>query len=640
MLTVLTIALQVLLALAGGSAPQNRPTPQRVSSRSPHGPLAIPCDNCHTLSSWKPIRSVPEFDHSRTSFPLRGMHAGVTCTQCHVSQVFSNAGTTCATSHADIHRGQFGGRCEQCHTEKGWTVSIQSIQNHQNRFPLVGAHAVVECEACHRGGATSQFTGLSTDCLSCHVADFQSAKAPDHQAFPTSCQSCHSMNSWAGASFDHLKFTGFALTGAHTTLDCATCHVGGRFQGTPANCYGCHATEYNTTSNPNHAQAGFPTDCQTCHSTASWSGATFDHNAFTSFPLTGAHVSVACTTCHVNGQFAGTPQNCIGCHQQDYNGTSNPNHVQAGFPTTCQNCHTTTTWSGAQFNHNTMTSFPLTGAHVSVACTTCHVNGQFAGTASTCIGCHQQDFNGTTNPNHVQAGFPTDCTTCHSTVTWTGATFNHSQTAFPLTGAHVSVACATCHVNGQFAGLGTACVTCHLGDFNGATNPNHVQAGFPQQCNVCHNTSVWQPATFNHDTTGFPLTGAHVSVTCADCHLNGNYTTTPTACYSCHTPEYQNTTDPNHAAAAFPTTCQTCHTTTQWTGATFNHTDFPIYSGTHQGKWTTCADCHVNSSNYTQFSCITCHQHSAANTNPAHNGVRGYVYNGTSCYSCHPQGRN
>jgi hypothetical protein len=786
---VLTILLQSLLFWFPGASTsqQNRPTPLRINARSPHGPLAVPCDNCHTLSSWKPIRNTPEFDHNRTRFPIRGMHQNVSCAQCHISLVFSNVGTTCSNCHADIHRGQFGGRCEECHSEKGWTVSLQSIQNHQNRFPLVGAHAVIECESCHRGAATSQFAGLATDCLACHAQEFQSAKSPDHQAlgFSTSCQSCHSMAGWVGALFDHQRVTGFALTGAHSSLDCVSCHVGGRFQGTPANCYGCHASDYNTASNPNHVQAGFPTECQTCHATASWSGATFDHNSFTrfpltgahvsvpcsachvngqfagtatdcfgchaqdynrtsdpnhvqggfptacqtchstsswqgaqfdhsrtAFPLTGAHVSVACSTCHVNGQFAGlgtdcvtchlpnfnqttnpnhvqsgfpqtcavchstaawqpaafdhnltsfpltgahvsvacetchtngrftgTPSDCFGCHANDFNGTTDPNHAQAGFPTTCQTCHATSTWSGASFNHNTLTRFPLTGAHVSVACSTCHVNGQFAGTPQNCFGCHAQDYNGTTDPNHVQAGFPTECSACHSTTNWSGASFDHSRTAFPLTGAHVNVACTTCHVNGQFAGLGTSCVTCHLADYTGTTNPNHAQAGFPQQCNVCHNTSTWQGATFDHNNTGFPLTGAHVSVACANCHLNGNYSNTPTDCYACHSPEYQGTTDPNHTAAAFPTTCQTCHTTTRWTGATFDHTWFPIYSGTHRGEWNTCADCHINPANYATFSCITCHRHDQASTDPRHSGVRNYVYNGTSCYSCHPQGR-
>jgi hypothetical protein len=615
---------------------QNRPAPLRVNARSPHGALAIPCDNCHTLTSWKPIRAIPEFDHTRTPFPLRGMHAGVACAQCHASPVFSNVGATCATCHADIHRGQFGGRCEQCHTEKGWSVSIQSIQNHQNRFPLVGAHAVAECDACHRGGATSQFSGLSTDCLSCHITDFQSAKEPNHQALnlSTSCQSCHSMNGWAGATFDHLKFTGFALTGAHSSLDCATCHVGGKFQGTPANCYGCHAKDFNTTSNPNHVQAGFPTDCQTCHTTTTWTGATFDHNAFTAFPLTGAHATVACSTCHVNGQFAGTPSTCVGCHLSDFNGATNPNHVAAGFSTTCQTCHTTTTWGGASFNHNTMTSFPLTGAHTSVTCTSCHVNGQFAGTPNTCVGCHGPDYNRTTNPNHIQAGFPTTCQTCHTTTAWSGAAFNHNtMTAFPLTGAHVNVTCTTCHVNGQFAGTPSTCVGCHLPDFNGTTNPNHVQASFPTTCQTCHNTSTWQGAVFDHAATAFPLTGAHVAVACATCHVNGQFAGTPTTCVSCHLANFNGTTNPNHVAAGFPTTCQNCHTTTTWTGATFNHntmTSFPL-TGAHVSV--ACATCHVNGQFAgTPQTCVGCHLPDFnGTTNPSHVAA-GFA---TTCQTCH-----
>ena len=31
-------------------------------------------------------------------------------------------------------------------------------------------------------------------------------------------------------------------------------------------------------------------------------------------------------------------------------------------------------------------------------------------------------------------------------------------------------------------------------------------------------------ATFNHNTTSFPLTGAHTTVACAQCHTNNNYT--------------------------------------------------------------------------------------------------------------------
>jgi len=130
-----------------------------ANTRSPHGPLNIPCQNCHTLSGWKPIRSVPEFDHNQTRYPLRGMHQGVACTQCHVKRVFTNVGKQCADCHADIHKRQFGANCEQCHSVKGWQVSVQQINQHQNRFPLLGAHAALDCTSCHKGAATGQFIG-------------------------------------------------------------------------------------------------------------------------------------------------------------------------------------------------------------------------------------------------------------------------------------------------------------------------------------------------------------------------------------------------------------------------------------------------------------------------------------------------
>ena len=541
-------------------------SPGNASTRSPHGNLNLPCQNCHTFTAWKPIRNVPEFDHNQTEFPLRGMHKGVACRQCHTDLVFTNASTKCADCHADIHRRQFGASCENCHNVRGWRVSVQNIQQHFNRFPLVGAHALLQCDSCHKNAAVGQFQGLSTDCLSCHAAQFQQAANPNHAAsgFPTSCQECHSMDTWFGAKFDHLRFAGFALTGMHASLDCTACHVGGRFKGTPVDCLGCHAKDWAITSNPNHITAGFPTSCATCHNTSSWMNVNFNH-AMSGWPLSGAHAKVPCAQCHINGRYT-------------------------AMPTTCSSCHMT-------------------------------------------------DFQKTTNPNHVSGGFPIDCSICHSTISWANATFNHALSGFPLTGAHATLQCQSCHANGQFTNLSTACVSCHLKDFQNTNNPNHTAAGFPQQCQVCHSTTAWIPASFNHNTTGFPLTGAHATVPCASCHINGQYAGTPTACYSCHQKDYQGTTDPNHVAAAFPTTCTLCHNTTSWAGATFNHTWFPIYSGTHAGVWSTCGTCHINASNYAAFSCINCHTHSQSNTDPHHTDVSGYVYNATSCYSCHPSGQ-
>jgi hypothetical protein len=553
----LKVAL-LLLTLQALAQAQSRPAPRPVT-RNPHGNIAIPCENCHTFTSWKPIRSLPEFDHNKTSYPLRGMHEKVGCVQCHTKLVFTDVSTNCAACHADIHRRQFGANCEQCHTVQGWNVTVQAIRNHQNRFPLLGAHAAADCDSCHKGAATGQFQGLSTQCYSCHTQDFRSATNPNHVAasFPTTCEQCHGMNTWLDAKFDH------SLTG---------------------------------------------------------------------FPLTGAHVSVPCSSCHLNGQFAGAPTDCVGCHVKDFQGTSNPNHLAGGFSTACQTCHTTTAWQPATFDHST-TGFPLTGAHVNVACTSCHVNNNYNLSGMACSTCHMTDYQNTNSPGHSAAGFPTDCTLCHSTASWTGATFNHAATGFPLTGAHLSVACSSCHVNNNYSLTNTACVSCHLNDFQGTINPSHVAAGFPQQCELCHTTTAWQPSSFNHSNTAFPLTGAHVTVACASCHVNNNYTTVPTDCYSCHKTDYQSTTNPNHAAAGFPTTCQTCHTTTAWTGATFNHTWFPTNHGNAQGV---CATCHTNSSDYSIFQCTVCH--TSAATDQRHTGVRGYVYNSINCYQCHPSG--
>ena len=642
--------LLVLLALftAASASAQSY---VKKSDSNPHGLINMPCENCHTNSGWKPIRGVPEFDHNRTKYPLLGRHVGVQCTQCHTSLVFAKAGTHCEDCHADIHRGQFGSNCEQCHTAKGWELHPQELKQHMNRFPLVGMHALIDCSECHKSAAVGQFTGLSTTCLTCHTADYQKATEPDHKTagFPLTCETCHSADTWYSAKFDHLKYTGYALTGAHATLECTACHINGKFAGTPADCYGCHAKDYNTTTAPNHMKAGISTQCQTCHNTTAWIPASFNHNN-TAFPLTGAHTSVACTTCHTDN-YAGTlSTNCYGCHAKDYNATATmggtvPNHVNAGFSQSCTMCHTTTTWLNASFDHNA-TKFPLTGAHKTVPCTTCHTDN-YAGTLPTnCYGCHTKDYNNTATmggnvPNHHAANFPQDCTLCHSTTTWLNANFNHNTTSFPLTGAHTTVPCSTCHTDNYAGTLPTNCYGCHAKDYNstatiGGGVPNHVSLAYPTDCTICHTTTTWLNATFNHNNTPFPLQGPHINVPCTQCHINGQFAGTPTDCYSCHKADYTGTTNPNHIAAGFPTTCTTCHTTwvtTGWLGATFNHTWFPM---THGGANGVCSTCHTNSSNYSVFVCTNCH--TQAQTDPKHSGVKGYVYNSTNCYQCHPTG--
>ena len=248
-------------------------------TRNPHGPLSVSCDSCHTATAWKPIRPHPEFNHNKqTNYPLRGMHTDVACQRCHLNPVFRKTGHDCAACHADLHRAQMGNRCEQCHAVQNWSpVAQRTALDHNNRFPLLGGHAKATCESCHQGAASGVFVGMSTACITCHRADFQATINPNHVTggFSTDCSQCHSMNNWTSARFDHNSI--FPLTGAHATLPCTQCHGGNNFAVAPRACYGCHMADYNTTNNPNHAQAAFPTDCSLCHSTIDWTGATFNH---------------------------------------------------------------------------------------------------------------------------------------------------------------------------------------------------------------------------------------------------------------------------------------------------------------------------------------------------------------------------
>ncbi len=695
-LTMLQVVLWALLALpvAENATRDDRPRPKaaqpsqqksRATTGSPHGPtLNLPCENCHSATAWRPIKANPEFDHDKTKYPLRGMHEKVECTQCHVKPVFTNAGKNCQDCHTDVHQRKMGTNCAQCHTVQGWNTAVQQVKEHQNRFPLLGAHAAVQCEDCHKGAAVGQFKGLSTACVSCHRADFQKTTNPNHvtSQFPQNCQMCHTFDSWIGATFNHAgPPANFPLTGAHATIACTTCHINNNYNlTTPPNACGnsgCHLTTWQQTTNPKHSAAPtvFPVaNCSTCHITTTWTTATFDHST-TGFPLTNSHQLApagkvtACTDCHINNNYnLTTPPNACGnsgCHLTTWQQTTNPNHSAAPtvFPVAnCSTCHTTTTWTTATFDHST-TGFPLTNSHQLApagkvtACTDCHVNNNYNLTTppNACgnSGCHLTTWQQTTNPNHAAAPtvFPVaNCSTCHTTTTWTTATFDHSTTGFPLTNSHQLApagkvtACTDCHINNNY-NLTTppnACGNsgCHLTTWQQTTNPVHSSAGAPfaaANCSTCHNTIAWTTAAFDHSTTGWPLTGSHQMSpagkvnACTDCHVSNNYTFTSanTDCYGCHKTAWQSTTTlggsvPNHVAANFPTPmCLSCHDTVLWSDGKFDHstTGFPL-----QGP-------HMLPPRSTVTGAIGAMVNACTDCHMGGNYTTGYPT--TDCYGCH-----
>jgi hypothetical protein len=392
------------------------------------------------------------------------------------------------------------------------------------------------------------------------------------------------------------------------------------------------------TSRSPHGELAAP--CAQCHAPDRWTPARvrgFDHGR-TGFVLSGAHAQTGCRGCHATLDFKQTPSTCAACHTDVH---------RSELGADCAQCHTARSFldRAAMTRAHQVTRFPLTGSHVAVDCEACHTPTaqgrlRFVNTSTQCIQCHGEAYRTSKEPDHVAGGFPTTCDQCHSTATWPGARFNHAVTRFPLTGAHRAVRCEQCHAGGAFRGTSSTCVACHRSDYDGTTQPGHRAAGLPTGCTACHTTTAWAPAPFDHSGTDFPLTGAHRSVSCEQCHGDGVYAGKSTACVSCHQADYDRTSDPGHRSAGFPTTCTDCHTTSTWTGATFDHdaSFFPIYSGRHQGEWASCSTCHTSPASFQAFTCLTCHQHSRAETDGHHGDVSGYRYDSQACYSCHPRG--
>jgi hypothetical protein len=454
--------------------------------------LGSDCERCHRPASWTAVKWKHEVD---AGVRLSPVHQALGCEACHTGQDFRSPGMSCATCHAQAYQrtatpnhaaAGFPTNCELCH--RPYQSSWQQAVFAHNTYALVGVHVAQPCERCHAGGV---YRGTSTACYSCHKADYDRSQNPNHKAagYPTTCDSCHrATDSAFGGSGSFRHDTAFPLYGVHATQPCSACHKNNVYKGTPRQCFPCHQVDYQRTQNPNHAAAGFSTACESCHRPGDPSfkgGASFNHNSV--FQLIGVHATQPCAACHKTGVYKGTPRDCFGCHQADYQRAQNPNHVAAGMPTTCDSCHRpsdATFQAAGAFNHATY--FALAGVHTTQPCAWCHKNNVYKGTPRLCYGCHQADYQRAANPNHIGAGFPTTCDSCHkfTDATWQQAVFNH--TYFPITSGRHNASCSTCHTDSSNFKVFT-CLTCHD---RGSTDSRHVgRAGYrydSQACYSCH----------------------------------------------------------------------------------------------------------------------------------------------------------
>ncbi len=279
------------------------------------------CGQCHGTTAWKGA----VFDHdTATRFPLIGRHQRVTCAGCHGGAgkpARPKPATECQACHQtdDVHKGRFGPGCATCHSPAGWKLTSFD-HGKVARFPLLGAHARIACEACHVAPVAAR--APPTTCVGCHAA-----VEPHRGVLGKACGSCHGAESWTtGMRFDH-GLTRLPLFGRHAAINCRQCHADKTFRAAGIACIDCHADKWHA------GRLGARPDCAVCHQPTAWRGGRFDHDKQTGFALIGPHRRLDCHACHARpAATARLRVDCLACHAGD--------DIHEGrFGRNCGSCH-------------------------------------------------------------------------------------------------------------------------------------------------------------------------------------------------------------------------------------------------------------------------------------------------------------
>jgi len=553
------------------------------------------------------------------------------------------------------------------------TLLGRSAQGQISPGDLSHAHAKLDgsdgCLGCH-----SSNQGVDRElCLSCHAPLQRRIAAktglhsrPDYDA----CGHCHIEHQgrafelvyWGKAgekAFDHAQ-TGYVLQGAHAVLTCRSCHrkesiadaaelkekavnLEQTFLGLSPRCASCHKDVH-------RGQFG-DADCASCHGLKKFRPAELFNHDKTKFPLTLAHVKVACARCHPtvpagatsasstaptssaspdapqagaappNITYRGVPTTCAGCHKDPHQGR---------FGTKCESCHTSDDWKRIQranFDH-ARTRYPLTGKHQAIDCLACHLPGkprQIPG-FERCASCHADAHAGQLALRKSGG----ECGECHTTAGFRPSTYTvalHEATPYPLLGTHRTTSCAACHrtlppdeleragialVRGtpapkaagppavtQFRFPKSGCADCHRDPHAGDAEKHLGTDG----CLSCHALTNWREIRFDHSTTKFPVAGLHLKVGCLGCHK------TKAADGALRPPSTKAWAPPRevrlagaplacagcHAdphLAQVGTACEKCHGDANWNPSRFDHNRDSTYKLEGAHRAVACVGCH------------------------------------------------
>lgn len=427
----LAASLKLERATSGKPVARYRPLPHAQCSdchADPHAKkFGGTCSTCHVTASWQRIDK-DKFDHDRTRYPLKGLHARVTCAGCH--DPAAPKGTNprfarCGDCHTDAHAGTatLAGRpadCAACHGLAGFRPATYTVAQHaEARYPLEGQHREVACQACHARrptGVPASVTGTAgvvlrpaaSSCRSCHAEDHGTQLRARTDG--GRCDACHTVKGWAPSTFTAAEHARLALPldGRHREVSCEACHGPSR-PGLPplpptsvlgkagvalhldrSDCAACHVDTHGGRFAAGGARAR-PEGCVACHDTRTFRPSTITaatHAAF-AWPLEGAHRATSCVACHAElAQAAPQPslllarrpappvhyavahQRCTDCHTESPHGTQFDARRNGGA---CDACHSEQRFSPAdRFDHDRDATFALQAAHARVPCAKCH----------------------------------------------------------------------------------------------------------------------------------------------------------------------------------------------------------------------------------------------------------------------------
>lgn len=169
----------------------------------------------------------------------------------------------------------------------------------------------------------------------------------------------------------------------------------------------------------------------------------------------------------------------------------------------------------------------------------------------------------------------------------------------------VNAECGVCHEttawtpasfeHGALSVHGTACDACH------GAPPDSVHTTLSARCDACHETSAWAPAGFDHELSS-----------------DGP------RCRACH----RGPSDVLHQDLS--ARCDSCHETPAWTPSTFEHRSYFRFDRHHPEV---CTDCHEEES-YSTYTCYGCHRRGEVREEHVEEGIREYDV----CVECHRSG--